>query len=307
MPETEVWTIGRLLNWTTDYLADRGSPSARLDTELLLAEACGCERIELYTRFDTPASDKTRTTFRELVQRRAEGMPVAYLLGRRDFYSSTFRVSPAVLIPRPETELLVVALLDLVNARGSEEGTAVAPLTPASPSGQFRFADVGTGSGILAVCAAEHVANCQVTAIDISQEALEVARQNVQDHGHTDRIELCHSDLFDSVPPGEPYDVILSNPPYIAENEVDMMAAETRDYEPRLALFAGESGTEVIERLVPQAAERLAPGGSLLMEISPMIEERVVGLFEGQATWELLPVVKDLAGLSRVVHARKVG
>ena len=304
MPETEVWTIGRLLNWTTDYLAERGSDSARLDAELLLSEACGCERIELYTTFDTPASDKTRVAFRELVQRRADGMPVAYLLGRRDFYSLTFFVSPAVLIPRPETELMIVTLLDLVKARAGENSSAP---TSSQPSTPFRFADVGTGSGILAVCAVHHVQNCRVTAIDISPEALDVARRNAATHKVTDRIDFVESDLFDAVPDGEPLDVILSNPPYVAESEVDMMAPETRDYEPRQALFAGPTGTEIIERLVPQAAERLAPGGSLLLEISPMIEERVVALFQDDATWDLQPVIKDLAGLARIVHAKKAG
>lgn len=303
MPETEVWTIGRLLNWTADYLADRGSESARLDAELLLAESCGCERIELYTAFGRPASDKTRTAFRELVQRRSEGTPVAYLLGRRDFYSLTFDVTPAVLIPRPETELMVVALLDIVKAKAAEE--------PA-PSRPFRFADVGTGSGILAVCAAHHTpdhstAGCHVTAIDISPEALEVAKQNATKHGVAAQIDFVESDLFDAVPSGEPFDVILSNPPYVAENEVDMMAPETLEYEPRLALFAGPTGTEVIERLIPQAAERLVLGGSLMMEISPMIEERVVALFEGNTAWDLQPVIKDLAGHARIVHAKKAG
>lgn len=294
MPETEVWTIGRLLNWTADYLADRGSDSARLDAELLLAEACSCERIELYTTFDTPASDKTRATFRELVQRRADGMPVAYLLGRRDFYSLTFHVSEAVLIPRPETEQLVVSLLDLVKAR-----------TTQGHVDSFRFADVGTGSGILAICATHHVPHAHVTAIDISPQALDVARRNATTHHMADRIDFIESDLFTGVPAGEPFDVILSNPPYVAENEVDMMSPETRDHEPKQALFAGPTGTEVIERLIPQSLERLVAGGSLLIEISPMIEDRVVALFQDDAAWELLPVIKDLAGHARVVHARK--
>ncbi|REJ68382.1 MAG: peptide chain release factor N(5)-glutamine methyltransferase [Planctomycetota bacterium] len=296
MPDTEVWTIGRLLNWTTEYLAGRGSTSARLDTELLLAEACGCERIELYTTFDTPASDATRLTFRELVQRRAEGMPVAHLLGRRDFYSLTFHVTPAVLIPRPETELLVVTLLDLVSTRDGQGGAAASKL---------RIADVGTGSGILAVCAARHIASASVTAIDISDAALEVARRNAREHEVADRIEFFESDLFDSVPAAEPYDFILSNPPYVAENETELLSPEVRDYEPREALFAGPTGVEVIERLVPQAAERLAAGGALLLEISPMIEDRVAALFDGDAAWQRQATIKDLAGLPRVVVARK--
>jgi len=296
MPETEVWTIGRLLNWTTDYLAEQGSPSARLDTELLLAEACGCERIELYTTFDTPASDRTRLAFRELVQRRAEGTPVAYLLGRRDFYSLTFRVTPAVLIPRPETEQLVVTMLDEVKR-----------LTADNASSPLRIADVGTGSGILATCAAHHVDNCHVTAIDISAEALEVARSNAETHQVASRIEFIESDLFDAVADGEPFDLILSNPPYVAENELELMSPETRNYEPRTALIAGPTGVETIERLAPQVATRLKPGGSFILEISPMIEDRVMALFRDQSVWDPQPVIKDLAGLARVVHVRKAG
>ena len=177
MSTAESWTVGRLLQWTADYLAGHGSDSSRLDAEVLLAHAIGCQRIELYTAFDEQPADNTRSTFRNLVRRRAEGTPVAYLVGRREFYSLSFRVTPDVLIPRPETELLVVAALDLAKAEGQQrqgsretgrQGDSAADHdSPGFPS-PLEIADVGTGSGVIAVCLAKHLPACRVTAIDIS-------------------------------------------------------------------------------------------------------------------------------------------
>jgi release factor glutamine methyltransferase len=291
MPQTESWTIGRLLHWTTDYLKQHGSESPRLDAEILLAEACGCERIRLYTRFDEEPSEQARVAFRELVRRRAEHTPVAYLVGRREFYSLSFRVTPDVLIPRPETELLVVQLLDLIKEHPSE--------------GPLEIADVGTGSGVLAVCAVKHAPACRVTAIDLSPAALEVARLNARDLGAAESIEFLHSDLFDAVPAERRFDFILSNPPYVKESELENLAPDVRDHEPRMALAAGEHGVSVIERLIPQSADRLHPGGRLLMEISPMIEERVHDLLRSDGRFEEIATIKDFAQLPRVARARR--
>jgi release factor glutamine methyltransferase len=290
MSEQESWTIGRLLQWTTKYLSDRGSSSARLDAELLLAHARGCRRIELYTAFDEPAAEPIRAAFRELVRRRAEGTPVAYLVGRREFYSLSFRVTPDVLIPRPETEFLVIALTDLVKSR------------PPNPD-PIDIADVGTGSGVLAVCAARHVPGSRVTAIDISPAALAVARANAADHGVAGRIEFIEGDLLANMPAEARLDFVISNPPYVTTAEMAELPAEVRDFEPRGALEAGPKGTEIIERLAPQAAVRLRPGGWLLIEVSPMIEAAVVRLLQTDPRWESRPTLKDLAGLPRVVQA----
>ncbi|MFZ5829507.1 MAG: N5-glutamine methyltransferase family protein, partial [Planctomycetota bacterium] len=187
MPSTEVWTVGRLLQWTADYLKGHGSDSPRLDAEVLLAHALGWQRIQLYTAFDQAPAEGPRTAFRELVKRRAEGTPVAYLVGHREFFSLRFRVSPAVLIPRPETELVVVTLLDLAKGR----------------AGGLKLADVGTGSGILAVAIAKHLPGCRVTAVDSSPAALDIARANAADHGVAERIEFLESDLLAAVPPGD--------------------------------------------------------------------------------------------------------
>ncbi len=291
MSATEKWTVGRLLNWTTDYFQSHGAESPRLDAEILLAQALGCRRIELYTRFDEEPNEQTKTSFREMVRRRAEGMPVAYLVGRREFYSLNFRVSPAVLIPRPETEMLVVTLLDLVKERASSEPVSIA--------------DIGTGSGILAVCAAKHLPMARVLALDISADALMVAQQNAADHGVADRVEFIESDLFAAVPDGRTFDFIVSNPPYVGEQEQGTVDAEVHRFEPHAALYAGPKGTEVIQRLVPEAAARLNPAGHLLIEVSPIVHDAALKIVEAEPRLRALPTIKDLARHPRALHAER--
>jgi release factor glutamine methyltransferase len=287
----EDWTIGRLLQWTTDYLKQHGAETPRLDAEVLLAHARGCQRIQLYTAFDEPAGDELRTKFRALIKERAEGKPVAYLVGHREFYSMNFRVTPDVLIPRPETELLVVRLLDIAKQRGAGEPIAIT--------------DVGVGSGIIAVVAAKRLPNARITAIDSSRAALDVARGNAEAHGVANRIEWLQSDLFAAVPPERKFDIVASNPPYITEAEYQQLSKTVKDFEPRSALVAGPRGSEVVERLIPQAAERLNPGGWLLMEVSPMIEPQARALIETDGHFAPEPTVKDLAGQPRVIQARR--
>lgn len=288
MPPSEPWTIGRLLQWTADFLKRHGSESPRLDAEVLLAESLGCKRIELYTRFDEEPKEEVRAAFRELVKRRSEGSPVAYLVGRREFYSLAFRVTSDVLIPRPETEFLVVTLIDLAKTRGAAT-----------------ICDIGTGSGIIAVTAAKHLPQAKVTAVDISPAALAVARGNAELHGVAGRIEFVESDLFSNLPAEQRFDFVASNPPYVSEAEMEAIAPGVRDYEPRQALLAGQRGTEVIEAIVTQAAERLNPGGHVLVEVSPMIHDAVLGLLEADGRFEPGPTVKDLDRHPRVVQARR--
>ena len=243
MSTAEPWTVGRLLQWTADYLKGHGSESPRLDAEVLLAEVLGCQRIELYTAFDDVPDDERRAAFRELVRRRAEGTPVAYLVGRREFYSLMFRVTPDVLIPRPETELLVVAALDLAKqGRGARvQGAGVRgrsrqfpnPPPPAPrPSPALTIADIGTGSGIIAVCLAKHLPASRVTAIDISPAALAVARENAEKHGVADRIAFVESDLFAAVAGNGQFDFVVSNPPYVTAAELETLAPDVRKFEP---------------------------------------------------------------------------
>jgi len=288
----EAWTIGRLLQWTADYLKQHGAENPRLEAEVLLAHARGCKRVELYTSFGDVADDALRNKFRELVKRRADGVPFAYLAGKREFYSLDFRVTPDVLIPRPETEFLVIALLDLVKAMPPSEAS-------------IEVADVGTGSGIIAVCVARHAPRVRVTAIDQSPQALAIARENAEKHGVTSRVTFVESDLFAAIPADQRFAIIASNPPYVSEAEYAALSPEVRDHEPRAALVAGPTGTEVIERLLPQAAARLKPGGALLLEISPMLQQRVETLVASSGDWQLSPTIKDLAGHARIIVAKR--
>ena len=292
MTQPETWTVGRLLAWTADYLKKSGSPSARLDAEVLLSAARNCERIALYTAFEEVVPDDVRATFRELVKRRAAGTPVAYLVGKKEFYSLSFAVTPDVLIPRPETEHLVVAAVDLLATLPADAGLLVA--------------DVGTGSGAIAVSLAKHAANAKVVATDISPAALAVARQNAASHGVGERIEFLEMDLLEKVSAERNFDLVVSNPPYIGLKEEAALAPQVRDHEPRVALFAGHEGTEIIARLIPQAAERLKAGGYLLMEVSPLIANAVVELVGQAKTFEPATILKDLAGLARVIQAKRL-
>jgi release factor glutamine methyltransferase len=292
MNQPQPWTIGRLLQWTTDYLRQQGSSSPRLDAEVLLATCLKRSRIELYTRYTEDPGDEVRSTYRELVRRRAAGEPVAYLVGQREFYSLSFQVTTDVLIPRPETEFVVLALLDAIQATPRNEHP-------------WMIADVGTGSGVLAVCAARHVAEARITAIDISPAALAVARRNAQTHEVADRIEWIAGDLFNAVPEAARFHFIISNPPYVSESELPQTAPDVQRYEPRQALVAGPRGDEVIARLIPQAGDRLLAGGALITEISPMLEPSVAKHLKQDGRFGEPKIVKDLAGLSRVVVARR--
>ncbi len=295
MAQAEVWTVGRLLAWTTEFLKRHGSQTPRLDAEVLLAEALGCRRIDLYTAFEEVPSEAARAVFRQLVQRRAEGAPVAYLVGRREFYSLCFRVTADVLIPRPETELVVMTLIELAKARLAR-----------CPEQPLRVCDVGTGSGAIAVAVAKHLPQARLTALDTSAAALAVARENAETHGVSGQIEFVQSDLFAAVAPEERFDFIASNPPYVSEAEFEHLARDIRDFEPRAALVAGPLGTEVIARLVPEAAKRLAPGGHLLIEISPMIHDAVQAILRAERLLEIGPTVRDAARHPRVVQARRI-
>lgn len=284
------WTVRRLMEVTTDFLKKQGSDSPRLDTEILLAHVRGCKRIELYTRFDEIVSDEQRDRFRELVRRRAKSEPVAYLVGHREFFGLEFTVTPDVLIPRPDTETLVVELLEA-----------------ARPHEAPRIVDVGTGSGCIAVAAAVNCPQAQVTAIDLSEAALEAARGNAQRHGVADRIRFLQGDLFAPLPAGEQFEFVVSNPPYVAEGELDELQSEVRLHEPRSALVAGSDGLDVIRPLVAQAPQWLVPGGTLLFEISPEQSGPARELLEATGDYHDLRVIRDLSGRDRVVRGTRRG
>jgi release factor glutamine methyltransferase len=288
--DRQSWTIGRLLDWTAGYFADRRSEYPRLDAEVLLAHALECRRIDLYTRYDEVVSEQGRARFRELVQQRVEGCPVAYLVGRKEFFSLPFEVTPAVLIPRPESEFVVLECLAL--AKGLAEP---------------RVLDIGTGSGNLAVTVAYQHPGAQVTAVDVSPEALAVASRNAARHGVAQRIRFLTGDLCAPIPQGERFDFILSNPPYIAREDLESLPVGVRNYEPHIALNGGPGGFAVFERLVAQAPDYLTSGGFLILEIgAPQHEparQRILTL--GQ--YELADTIYDGSHHPRVLRARKIG
>jgi len=286
----DVWTVARVLDWTVAHLKTRGSDTPRLDAEILLAYARNCERIKLYTQFAEPLSPPQRSTMRDLVKRRAAAEPVAYLVKHREFFSLDFQLTPDVLIPRPDTETLVVELLE----RSKSNPTA-------------RILDVGTGSGCIAVTAAVHCPNADVTATDISEKALIVAHGNAEQHCVEGRIRFLHGDLLAALPMGEHFDFIVSNPPYIREDEYPTLQPEVRLHEPKLALVAGADGLSVVRRLIEQAAGFLVSGGALLLEIAHEQAQPVRELLQSADRFTEIELVNDLSGQPRVACARSTG
>jgi release factor glutamine methyltransferase len=276
-----------LLNSTARLLAERGSEFPRLDAEVLLAHALGCRRIELYTRYEQPASNELRDHFRALVRRRIDGYPVAYLVGRKEFFSLEFEVGPAVLIPRPETEFVVMECLRL-----------------AKEIGEPRVADIGTGSGNIAVTVAQQHPGARVTAIDLSSDALLLARRNAERHGVSRRIDFLLGDLFEPIGAELRFDFVLSNPPYIPESQLGQLPTGVRDHEPRLALNGGPSGYEIFQRLVVGAPRQLVPGGYLIVEIGAPQEHTAREQILAHAGYQLAETIHDYSGHARVLCAR---
>ena len=283
------WTLGALLDWTAKHLAQKGVESPRLDAEVLLANAALCKRIDLYgTRYSDVASPEVRQTYRELIRKRLEGCPVAYLVSRKEFYGLGFMVSPAVLIPRPDTECVVNECLRLARAL-PEPGVL----------------DVGTGSGAIAVAVARQHKGARVTATDLSPAALAVAERNAACHGLNGRVRFLPGDLFAPIPTGEQFDFILSNPPYIAHEDMAKLPVGVRHYEPHLALDGGPGGFAVFDRLVAQARQFLKPGGYLVVEIGSPQEGHARQRVSAYPEYDLGKTIRDGSGHPRVLVARR--
>jgi release factor glutamine methyltransferase len=287
-PSDDAWTVARLLTWTADYLKRKGSESPRLDAEVMLARVLDWQRVQLYTNFAETVSEAPRAKFRELVRQRAEGAPVAYLVGRKEFYSLVFEVSPAVLIPRPESEFVVVELLARLQG-------VKAP----------RVVDVGTGSGCLAIASLHHLADATFVAIDISADALVVARRNAERLRVAERVDFRQGDLLEPLAGAEPFDAIVSNPPYIATDEIPRLERGVRDYEPLTALDGGADGLASVTRLIEQSVGLLKPGGHLILEIGSMQEEPVRALIGSHAQFNLAATIRDHSRHPRVILATR--
>lgn len=280
------WTILAILKWTTGYFQDKQIQNPRLTAEVLLAHTLQKERIYLYTHFDQPLEEEERTQYRGLIKQRIQGVPTQYLVGKQEFWSMSFQVAPGVLIPRAETEHLVEAAIDCAKAFP-----------------QPKILDIGTGSGIIAISVKKELPHAEVHASDLSEQALAIARQNASVLLNSDTTILFHhGDLF--APFAEMrFDIIISNPPYISDEEYAALAPEIQAHEPREALWAGEKGLDVYKRLIPAARPYLNPKGYVLVEIGYGQKEAVSALFQ-QHEYVVREVIPDYAGIDRVIVAR---
>lgn len=289
---SEQWTVLRLIEWTRGYLARAGVDEPRLSAELLLADVLGCDRVQLYARHDLAVAPDDLAAFRESIRRAAGGEPIAYIRGFKEFYSLTFKVTADVLIPRPETELLVDAALAVARA-----------------AAEARLWDVCTGSGCVAVAAAHYGPGLRVLATDVCEPALAVAEENARRHGVADRVRLAKADLLAAPVPPEPagiFDIITANPPYVTDEQMGDLPAPVA-HEPEAALRGGPAGMTLIERIVGDAPAHLRAGGALAVEIGMGQADDVYALLRADGRYEDIRFAKDLADIPRVALARVKG
>jgi release factor glutamine methyltransferase len=263
------WTIKEILNVTAQFLREKNIESPRLCAEVLLSHQVGKTRVELYLSFDQPLRSSEVAQYRDLVKRRLNREPLHYITGRQEFWSLEFMVNPSVLVPRPDTEILVEEALRLKQANQLPEGNG----------DQTRILDLGTGSGAIAVSLAKEIEGAAFWATDISAEAIAVARENAERHAVSGKITFCEGDLYQALEqPAPAFDMIISNPPYIASDAFDTLPEEVRAYEPRIALDGHEKGMYFIERIIADGGNYLKPGGWLLIEMDPGQTDQALGL-----------------------------
>jgi release factor glutamine methyltransferase len=272
-----------------------------MNAELLIMFTLDCDRAYLYAHPERELTPGELQGYDEALTRRSTGVPAQYITGHQEFWGLDLIVSPAVLIPRPETEHVVEAVLELVLEDESKQKQSQQPRTGVSAPHNLRIVDMGTGSGAITLALVKELPTAHIVATDISPEALEVARANAARLEITSRIEFRQADLLDGFPLAS-FDFIVSNPPYVGASEEDSVQLEVRKFEPRNAVFAGPTGLEVIERLIPQAYTALVPGGWLVFEISGTIADRVLRLL---SSWDEVAIRNDLQGIERVAIARK--
>ncbi|MFI5114435.1 MAG: peptide chain release factor N(5)-glutamine methyltransferase [Terriglobales bacterium] len=312
--------LRQALSAAIERLTNALVPSPRMNAELLIMFTLDCDRAYLYAHPERELTAGEMQRYDEALARRATGVPAQYITGHQEFWGLDLIVSPAVLVPRPETEHVVETVLELVSRakKNQDQEPRTGAFAPhgAGEAPALRIVDVGTGSGAIAIALAKELPSAEIDATDISAEALEVARANAARHELTARIQFHQTDLLRGLPPRAPnagapgnpglppgrFDFVVSNPPYVGESEEDQVQLEVRKFEPRSAVFAGPTGLEVIERLIPQAREALDPGGWLVFEISGTIADRVRRLLSG---WAEVAITNDLQGIARVARARK--
>ena len=302
MTTNDIWTIQKLLNWTTEYLTSKGIDSPRLNAELLLSHVLGLKRIELYTQFDKPVTQQQLDKLHNLVQRASQNEPIAYLVGKTEFYSLELNVTPACMIPRPETELLVERAIEFLRTRNGK---------------QF-VCDLCTGSGCIAVAIARNYPDCQIIATDISDAALSVAAKNIEKHRLKEQIRLLCGDLFDPIMPqldvekpvrhslGDGgFDLIVCNPPYVSAAEFEKLDKNVKDYEPKLALFAGDEGLDIYRRIIERVGTFLKSDAAVMLEIGYNQGQAVKQLLEQASCFGEITIEKDFDNNDRIAIAKK--
>jgi len=285
-----VWTILALIRWADERFKKEGLATPRLDAEVLLAEALTTDRVGLYTHSDQPLQPDELARFKELIRRRLRREPVAYILGKREFWSLPLRVTPDVLIPRPETETLVAEALKI--------------LTPAEGK-DFHILEIGTGSGAISIALARELPATKVMATDLSPKALAVAEENALRSGVRERIRFLQGDLFHPLEKGETFNLIVTNPPYIPRGQFPSLLPEVRDYEPKVALDGGKDGLDFFRRVLPAVDEYLLPGGWFLAEMGAGQDPQILKIAEKNPDLDSFTFAKDLGGINRVFKARK--
>jgi release factor glutamine methyltransferase len=286
----EPWTIQKLLNWVTEYFTGKGVDSPRLSAEWLLCYALGLKRIELYTQFNKVVGQEQLLQLHELVKRAGTHEPIAYLTGKKEFYSLEFEITKDCLIPRPETELLVEHAIEFLRTRNGE---------------QF-ICDLCTGSGCVAIAIARNFANCRIVATDISDAALAIAEKNVAKHGLMNRIKLLQGDLFEPVIAGlgpAKFDLIVCNPPYVSEPDYEKLAPNVKNFEPKSALTAGKDGLDIIKKIIADTNQHLKPTGTLMLEIGNEQGNAVRNLLETAGYFGTVKIEKDYFDLDRAAIA----
>lgn len=281
MNQDQIWTTLKILEWTQEYLRSKGIENARREAEWMLCAATGLDRIGLYLNFEKPLNDVELATYRTMITRRARREPLQHILGTEEFFGLDFEVTPDVLIPRHDSETLVQAAL----ARRPEARSVL---------------DIGTGSGCLAIALARNLPDAEITAVDISEAALTVARRNAE--RNSAKVRFLHGSLFEPVS-GQRFDLIVSNPPYIPTQEINSLEPEVRDFDPRNALDGGIDGLDFYRKLVPAAASHLAADGWLLVEVGAGQAPDVKLLFKESEGYGEPVILSDPGGVERVVGA----
>jgi release factor glutamine methyltransferase len=294
MSEGGTWTVRRILEWTTAFFTRKQVDPARLSAELLLSHVLNAPRIKLYTNYERPLSEKELTAYRELVRRASEQEPIAYLTGKSHFFNLEFDVTRDVLIPRPDTETLVEHVMQLARNKGGFE----AP----------RVLDLCTGSGCIAAAIAYHLKQSVVTATDISPAAVAVARKNVEKLGLTGRVLVEEGDLFEPLSKmvdAQPFNLIVSNPPYIPTGQIETLDRSVREYEPVAALDGGLDGLNFHRRILSEGPQRLLPGGRIYLEIAFDQGPQAEALAKEHEAFEDVRILKDFGGRDRVLTAKR--